>query len=634
LPREKLDRGKRQASRVAPEHDWLKAIFDGAKHALVLLDEDGCILEINRAGTRIFGEAKGKLLGRQFSKIASLDPADFRKVLRSPGTTIPQNAMEVTVRDAQGKQIRLECCGSVVRRRGERCVLLTLRDVTGPGREVEKLASERDQLRTLIDAMPDHIFIKDAQSRFITTNECHLKTLGAHKAKDVIGKTDFDFFPRELAETYYADEQEVVRTGRPLVGREEVVIDASGARRWFLTTKVPLRGRDGSVVGVVGISRDITERKVFSDSLAESEARYRELADSITDVFFALDRNLRYTYWNKASEKLTGIGAQDVIGKSMMEVFPDTPETRRAQRVYREVLETGRSRSFVSKYTSGGREHFFEIGVYPSRRGLSVFARDITERKAAEAEIRRYSERLEQLVEERTRELRDAQRLATIGEVTAMVGHDLRNPLQAIVNSIYLAKRRTNSLIVADEALEDKKVLQDLLDAIGERVRYMNKIVSDLQDYARPIKLKPTETDMLQLVKGVIADTDIPGTITVTVSADDGFPNLKVDRYLMKRVLGNLVLNAVQAMPDGGRLSVMLRRKGDAAAIEVWDTGQGISEEDMKKLFTPLFTTKSRGQGFGLCVCKRFVEAHDGRIEVKSSPGKGTAVTVRLPLGQ
>ncbi len=537
------------------------------------------------------------------------------------------------MRNKRGRQIHLECSGSVVRSGGERCVLVTARDVTEFRQEAEALARE-NQLRTLIDAMPDHIFIKDAQSRFVTTNVGHLKTLGVGKLEDVIGKTDFDFFPRELAEAYYADEQEVVRTGEALVAREEVVTDPSGARRWFLTTKVPLRGGDGSVVGVVGISRDITGRKRSEESLAESEARYRELADSITGVFFAFDRNLRYTYWNRASETLTGIKAQDALGKSLTELFPDTPETRRAEQVYREVLETGRSRSFVNRYTSGGREYFFEIDAYPSRGGLSVFARDITERKAAEAELRRYSEHLKELVEERTRQLRDAERLATIGEVTAMVGHDLRNPLQAIVNSIYLAKRRTNSLIVADEAVEGRQVLQDLLDGIGERVKYMNKIVSDLQDYARPIKLKSTETDMIQLVEAAISDARIPETITVTTTADDDFPGLRIDRDLMRRVLDNLVLNAVQAMPDGGRLSLVLRREGDAAAIEIRDTGRGISEEDMKRLFTPLFTTKPQGQGFGLCVCKRFVEAHDGSIEVKSSPGKGTTVTVRLPLGQ
>ncbi len=138
----------------------------------------------------------------------------------------------------------------------------------------EELAKERNLLRTLIDNLPDcHIFIKDTKNRLITTNTAHLQTLGAETLEEVIGKTDFDLFPRELAEQYYADEREVIRSGQPLLNREELVMDQTGRRRWFLTTKVPLQDSDSKIVGLVGMSRDITEYKWAEEEKEKLQAQ-------------------------------------------------------------------------------------------------------------------------------------------------------------------------------------------------------------------------------------------------------------------------------------------------------------------------------------------------------------------------
>jgi len=133
--------------------------------------------------------------------------------------------------------------------------------------------------------------------------------------------------------------------------------------------------------------------------LQESEARYRELADSIADVFFAMDKELRYTYWNQASENLTGIPAKDAIGKSLLEIFPDTPQTRKAEKVYSDVLRTQRSQSFVNEYQLRGKDFFFEISAYPSSHGVSVFVKDITERKQLEQALLESEGHLRSLME-------------------------------------------------------------------------------------------------------------------------------------------------------------------------------------------------------------------------------------------
>jgi PAS domain S-box-containing protein len=137
----------------------------------------------------------------------------------------------------------------------------------------ESLAKERNLLRTLMDNLPDYVFVKDTESRFLTTNAAHLHTLGVESVSEVVGKTDFDFFPQELAEQYYADEQMVIQSGSPLLNRVELVVDKAGRGRWFLTTKVPLRDHTGAITGLVGISRDITDRKRAEEVLQETNRR-------------------------------------------------------------------------------------------------------------------------------------------------------------------------------------------------------------------------------------------------------------------------------------------------------------------------------------------------------------------------
>jgi len=147
---------------------------------------------------------------------------------------------------------------------------------------------------------------------------------------------------------------------------------------------IPIKNESDDIINFIQINRNITERVLDEERLQKNEERYRELANSITDVFFAMDKNLRYTYWNKASEKLTGIPAKDAIGKSLFEIFPDSPEIRKAERASREVLKTRKSTTFINEYPLQGKRRFFDITAYPSKDGLSVFARDITKQKETE----------------------------------------------------------------------------------------------------------------------------------------------------------------------------------------------------------------------------------------------------------
>jgi signal transduction histidine kinase len=244
----------------------------------------------------------------------------------------------------------------------------------------------------------------------------------------------------------------------------------------------------------------------------------------------------------------------------------------------------------------------------------------------AQVKLEEYARNLEKLVEERTRQLQDKERLATIGQIAGMVGHDIRNPLQAITNEIFIVKET----IANATAEKNKKEKLESLGLIEEQTDYISKIVSDLQDYSRPLKPEITEVDLSDLITSVLLTINIPDKIDLKIDVK-GFPKIKTDPTLIRRVLTNLTNNALQAMPDGGKVEIAAFEKENQVIITVADTGKGIPEEIKPKLFTPLFTTKSKGQGLGLAVAKRLIEALGGTITFESQEGKGTKFILSLP---
>jgi len=235
-------------------------------------------------------------------------------------------------------------------------------------------------------------------------------------------------------------------------------------------------------------------------------------------------------------------------------------------------------------------------------------------------------------LEESQARFRDVERMAAIGETTAMVGHDLRNPLQVIVMTLDLIARKCDSIFVSRTPMpEELRSVKGMLEKIGDQTRYMNKIVSDLQDYTKPMEPRFTETDLRLLLRDTVSTIKIPEAVDVVEKFDVSSVML-LDQYLMRRMFSNLILNAVQAMPDGGLLSLKCYEADGAVYVSVGDTGEGIPEKNLERMFEPLFTTKAKGTGLGLPVSSRIVDIHGGDIVVESEVGMGTTFTVRLPF--
>lgn len=248
----------------------------------------------------------------------------------------------------------------------------------------------------------------------------------------------------------------------------------------------------------------------------------------------------------------------------------------------------------------------------------------------AQEQIRSHAGQLEAKVKQKTSELMaaqdslvKAQRFAAIGELAGMVGHDLRNPLTSIAGATYYLRKKYGPEIDAKG--------NGMFEIIEKDIQYSNKIINDLLDYSRDIKLELVETDPKSILREALSTVNVPLNIEVA-DRTKRRPRLKVDPTKIQRVFANIIKNAIDAMPSGGQLTVSSVRKGKEVVVSVSDTGVGIPKEALGKLWTPLFTTKAKGMGFGLSICKRIVDAHRGSILVESSVGKGTKFSVSLPL--
>jgi len=475
----------------------------------------------------------------------------------------------------------------------EPLILLAIEDGTRRKEAEKELLFQRKLFDALMDNIPDAIYFKDAESRFIRINKAHAMRMGLKAPEEAIGKMDFDFYPLEFAQKAYEDEQNIVKTGKPLLRKTERIVDKNGQVRWVSATKVPIRDDLGQVVGIVGISRDITKLKQMEKKLRKYSQRLEEMVKERTrqlrkseEKYRRLIQHIPDVTWTSTQE-----GKTIFISDNVKQVFGYTPEE-----IYRkgERLWFGRIHPDDLEKVKKAYKALFEKG----------------EPYEVEYRIRRKDGKWIWLYDRARTTYWNAGRRYADGA---------------------LGKKIVKSM---PSSLAFKPRFEKICEAMERQVQYMDKIVSDLQDYARPMRLELAETSLLTIMKNVLKTLSIPKNIEVAVMVPEDFPALLVDSHLMTRVFTNLVLNAFQAMPQGGRLTIEASLTDKEALVHVKDTGIGIEKENISKIFNPLFTTKAKGQGLGLPVCKRIVEAHGGSITVQSTVNKGTIFTVKIPLRQ
>lgn len=274
----------------------------------------------------------------------------------------------------------------------------------------------------------------------------------------------------------------------------------------------------------------------------------------------------------------------------------------------------------------------------PAEHDVSIIFNEQAQKIAQSVELFRtrnrlelYTRHLEELVEERTRQLQVAQRFAVIGELATMIGHDMRNPLQVITNMQYLLDMRMQKMTKDESDILHRYGIPDIFDRIETEIQYLNKIISDLQDYAREVNPEKSRINLKTFFEDLIQKISPPPSILIQKEIESDAA-ISLDPHLLTRVMENLINNAIQAMEHGGTLTLTSHILKDNLIITIRDTGTGISPESQPRIFDPLYTTKPKGTGLGLSVTKRLIEAHGGKISlIETSPG-GTTFEVTLPV--
>jgi two-component system CheB/CheR fusion protein len=373
----------------------------------------------------------------------------------------------------------------------------------------------------------------------------------------------------------------------------------------------PYLTEEKKIDGAVLSFTDITERKKHQREV-ESLAKFPSENPS---TVLRIDRTGTILYRNSAAASLltkwrskVGERAPDHINKLVVDALDSNKQI--------ELEETFGDRILLLLFMPIAAEGY-----------VNIYGGDISKHKELQQTVKQYTENLENLVDERSKQLKDSERLAAIGTTAGMVGHDIRNPLQAITGDVYLAKTELALIPESDE----KESAVESLKEIEKNIDYINKIVADLQDFARPLNPRAEEADLKLIIEELLAKNGLPENVKASVKVETEACKVIVDSSYINRIMHNLVNNAVQAMPKGGKLSIHAYKEANHVVITVKDTGVGIPEGVKSKLFTPMFTTKAKGQGFGLPVVKRMAEALGGTVTFESQEGKGTTFTVRFP---
>ncbi len=373
--------------------------------------------------------------------------------------------------------------------------------------------------------------------------------------------------------------------------------------------------------------------------LRENEEKLRSIFNSSPDAIVVLDLQGNVVECNKATADMLGFSTKDEIISKSAFGFVAEKDRKKAVKTLKDVLTKNSITNLEYAVLAKDAHEFpveFSVSVISGPSGIPtgfvVIAKDITERQRMENELRNYSEHLEELVEKRTIALEKSQellvkseRLAAIGQAATMVGHDLRNPLQAIENGVFFINTELSSLPVSHKTTET-------LQAIHNSIEYADKIVKDVQSFASTRKPAFRETDINAAIKETLSQVKTPENVKAIIETDQ-LPKIEVDNEMIKSIFVNLANNGIQAMEKkGGTLKISTRKTNGFIEISFKDTGNGIKKENLRKIFTPFFTTKAQGMGVGLTISKRFAELHDGNIKVESKEGEGSVFTVKLPI--
>jgi len=621
---------------LTENHRRFRFLMDGvADYAIYLMDPHGAIIDWNRGAERLTGYDADDVVGRHFGVL--FDEKDRRAGLPA---AVLASALAEGRYEGEGWRVRkdgsrfwaLAAVGAIRDDTdGQVGFAVITRDVTREKLERDRLTESERRFRLLVEGVTDYAIFMVDKNGLINNWNRGAERIKGYRAEEAIG--------RHFGVFYIPEERAAGAPARALAaalenGRHESEgwrLRKDGSRIWASAVIEPICDDDGRHMGFAMVTRDISERRAAANALAQSEREFRLLVSQLSDyALFMLDPNGIVTTWNVGAQRIKGYASDEIVGRHFSTFYT---EADRAAGLPSRVLEIARTEGRYEaegwRVRKGGQLFWASVVVDAIHDeqgviiGFAKVTRDMTERREAELQLQRTNERLAQV-----------QKMDALGQLTGGVAHDFNNLLTVVAGRTQMLKRK----------LAERPDLVDHLDAIDVAASRGAALTRHLLTFARRQRVQPTRLVLAERAKPLaeLLSASLPPTVKLAFALPKSLWDIEADAAELELALLNLVVNARDAMPSGGQVSLSAANvrcpppeslRGQFVALKVVDSGVGIPPDVLPKIFEPFFTTKEVGKGTGLGLSQvfGFAEQSGGRLTVESALGKGSTFTLYLP---
>jgi len=583
--------------------------------AITVQDFDGKIITWNRGAEQIYGWSEAEALEMNIREIV---PEDKRKETSAfiekikKGELVESFETKRITRDGKILDIWLTATKLVDDKGNPTAIAITERNITKFKKADKVLRQSEERYHLFADSVADFIWTTDMNLRFTYLNHSVIYLLG-YAPEELIKQNVAVVLTINSSRTAlkaFEEEVAIETSGSPDLSRTRIIelehVCKDGSTVWGEVKMTFLRDPDKRAIGILGVTRDITERKKMDDKLMQAAEEWRVTFDSIVDLVSIHSTEFKIMRVNKAFAGAFKMKYQEILGKTCYELIHKSKEPP----LHCPHRHTARTKEpSLAEFFEPNLGFYLEVSCSPifnekgEAMGVVHIAKDITKRK----------------------ELEKNARLAQLGELVADMAHEVNNPLMIISGNAEL------SLM---EEIQNEKV-KDHLKIVVEECQAAKDIIQRLLKFSRPSKgvVKVINiNNMIEAVTNIIAHQFNLDNIEIKRNYADDLPFISVDVQQVQEIFMNLLNNAKDAMPEGGVIEITTILEKGFVRIDFKDTGCGMTEEVMKRIFEPFFTTKEKGTGLGLSVCYGIVKAHNGELKFESAPRKGTTAIILLPL--
>ncbi|MBV8257268.1 MAG: PAS domain S-box protein [Actinobacteria bacterium] len=617
--RDSTEMRRAEEERAASEGRY-RDLFERAMDMIFAFDRDGRFTDVNPAVERVLGYARSELIGRHYSTVMPEDEVlrASERLRRKLAGVDRATAYEAALRHKDGREVAVEVRSQTLPGSdGPAGVVTILRDITAERSARRALEESERRFRGAFDDAAVGMVLTDNGGRILRVNRVFADMLG-HHPDELHGRPIQEFTHPDDRQEVAADVQLMIAGLKDRRIADKRYVRSDGGLVHAHIGVSPVRDEDGAVVMFIAQVEDVTELRRVQAELADSERMLGSILDTTPDVVALWDLDFRITFINPAIEAQAGIAPSDAVGRRAHEFGSLQADFWEQQ--FREVVATGEARSISFPFPHPDGERYFDLVASPRRgadgsvTGIVTVARNVTER------VR---------LEER---LRQAARMEALGRLSGGVAHDFNNLLVAIRGYSDLALQRLDG--TGDENV--RGAVAEIRRA-GDRAA---ELVRQLLAFSRQQVLRPEVTSLNEVVSdyAMMLRRLVGEDVEVVLELDPALPLVRIDHGQFGQVLLNLAVNARDAMPEGGRLTIATDAPAYGAdderevRVRVSDTGVGIPPEDRDRIFDPFFTTKDaeKGTGLGLATVLGIVEQSGGRIQVESEPGSGSTFEILL----